>query len=81
MSNIKITNIKITDTNDSTCTLTRTCPFCGKEHSITVDTIALADGTKKRNEGALIQHAYPSFSADEREFLNTGICPKCWDSL
>lgn len=73
--------IKITPATSTTCTLTRTCPFCGKEHSITVDQNALTEGMQKYKEGALIQNAFPTFSADEREFLTTGICPTCWDSL
>ena len=31
--------------------------------------------------GMRMQDAFPSFTADEREFIMTGICPTCWDSM
>lgn len=61
--------------------LTRTCPFCGKEHSITVNKLEYLDGTAAVYQGALIQRAFPNFSPDEREFIKTGICPTCWDNM
>ena len=33
------------------------------------------------NAGALIQNAFPELSADEREFVKTGITPKEWDAM
>ena len=32
-------------------------------------------------EGMLLQDAFPNLSADEREFIKTGITPKEWDGL
>jgi len=32
-------------------------------------------------EGALIQDAFPDLSADDREFIMTGIVPEEWDKL
>jgi len=32
-------------------------------------------------QGALLQNAFPNLSADEREFLKTGITSEEWDSL
>ena len=34
-----------------------------------------------RKEGMLIQDAYPTLSADEREFLLSGATPEEWDAL
>ena len=31
--------------------------------------------------GQLIQHAFPELSADQREFLMTGITPEKWDVM
>lgn len=52
----------------------RECPFCGKYHEVMVnetDFIAWQDGE-------LVQNALPYLSANEREILVSGICPKCW---
>lgn len=62
-------------------TLTRKCPFCGKEHSVTVKQEPLLLGMNALSAGALVQDAFPSFNADEREFILTGICPECWDNM
>ena len=32
-------------------------------------------------QGALLQNAFPNLSADEREFLKTGITSEEWESL
>lgn len=32
-------------------------------------------------QGALLQDAFPHLSADDREFIKTGITPEEWDSL
>ena len=29
----------------------------------------------------LIQEAFPTLDADQRELLISGICPKCWDEM
>lgn len=31
--------------------------------------------------GKLIQHAFPSLTADEREFILTGMTPEEWDAM
>lgn len=61
--------------------LTRKCPFCGKEHSITVEATALKQGLTDIQHGELIQNALPTFSASEREFLMSGICDMCFDTM
>lgn len=51
-----------------------TCPFCGETHEIGVNEFDYWDW----QDGALVQNAFPYLSADEREMLISGICPKCW---
>lgn len=35
----------------------------------------------KGQEGINIQDALPHVSAEERELLISGVCPKCWDAM
>lgn len=51
-----------------------TCPFCGKTTTVQV---RLADYNAWW-DGKHVQDAFPYLSADEREMLISGICPKCW---
>ena len=53
------------------------CPMCGKIYSVNVNDVDFQNW----QEGALIQKAFPYLSADEREILITGTCPKCWNSM
>ena len=53
--------------------VTRKSPFSGKSNTINIDvTQAQLEAYKG---GALIQSAFPHLSADEREFIMTGITP------
>lgn len=58
-------------------TILTVCPFCGTENEIKVN---MVDYWEWVNEGKLVQNAFPYLSADEREMLISGICPKCWES-
>ena len=42
---------------------------------------ASEEGLNKWQQGALIQHALPELTEDEREMLLSGICPTCWDKI
>ena len=55
----------------------RTCPFTGKTNTmeIAVTEAQLADW----RGGNMIQRAMPNVSADEREFIMSGITPAMWD--
>ena len=75
---VNLNGITSTPTVDGKVTFTRSCPFCGKQHSIAVKQDDFAAGARALCHGALVQDAFPSFSADEREMLITGICSKCW---
>lgn len=51
------------------------CPFCGHVNEIPVNEMDYWYW----QDGALVQNAFPYLSADEREALISGICPKCWE--
>ena len=56
-------------------TIITKCPWCGEEHEVEVpfeDYLAWQSGES-------IQVAMPQLSADEREMLISGVCPKCWE--
>jgi len=59
--------------------ITRNSPFTGTTISMNIDiTQAQLDAWQA---GALIQDAMPNISADEREFIMTGITAEEWDEL
>ena len=62
-------------------TLTRICPFCRKHHEMDLPMNEYINGLKHYHEGALLQNAFPTFTASQREFIKTGICDDCWNSL
>ena len=55
-------------------TIESECPFCHDTNEIEV---RMGDFFKWQ-EGELAQNAFPYLSADEREMLISGVCPKCW---
>lgn len=52
------------------------CVFTGEEYQCSVP----LDGLKKWQDGTAIQQAMPNVSADDREFLISGISPAGWKS-
>lgn len=59
--------------------ITRNSPFTGTTITINIDvTQAQLDAWKS---GTLIQDAMPNLSADEREFIMTGITAEEWEEL
>lgn len=57
--------------------VTKTCPFCGRQHTISVPT----DDFIEWQCGELIQNAMPYLSAENREFLISGICRDCQEKI
>jgi len=60
------------------------CPFCGKKQQLNLKgdrAIAYKQGKIAYEAGYRMQDAFPSFTPDEREFILTGICPTCWESI
>lgn len=65
-------------------TLTTVCPWCGKERKLVLEGDKAAEYKRGRvayEAGYAIQAAFPSFTPSEREFILTGICDECWDSM
>lgn len=61
----------------SSVLITKTCPFCERNYQRAFN----FDGYCAWKNGALVQDAFPNETADAREFLITGICPECFDSM
>ena len=57
--------------------ITRVCPFCGKDYQVVV----FEEDYVRCLEGDLVQDCFPYLSATDREFLISGICPTCQDSI
>ncbi len=59
-------------------TIERESPFSGNKNRMTLDvTLAQIEAWKG---GELIQNAMPNLSADEREFIKTGITAEEWEN-
>ena len=56
----------------------RTSPFSGNTNVMEID--VTQEQLSSWESGVLIQNAMPNLSADEREFIMTGITPEEWDS-
>lgn len=61
----------------SSVLIIKTCPFCERRYRRAFPT----DGYYAWKKGALVQDAFPNEPADALEFLITGICPECFDSM
>lgn len=57
--------------------ITKVSPFTGLENTMEID--VPIDQLIAWRAGGLIQNVMPQLSADEREFMMTGLTPKCWD--
>jgi hypothetical protein len=57
----------------------RTCPFTFKKKSMAIS--VTQEQLDLWESGMLIQKAMPNLSADEREFIMTGITPDVWDTM
>lgn len=57
----------------------RRSPFSDKENELEIDVNEYQ--LKLWQTGTLIQIAMPHLSADERDFIMTGITPEEWDKL
>ena len=59
--------------------ITRRNPFTGEHHSM--DIAVTEQQLLNWQGGQMIQDAMPNLTADEREFIKTGILPHQWDEL
>tara|TARA_R100001244_G_scaffold97646_3_gene73064 strand:- start:1817 stop:2023 length:207 start_codon:yes stop_codon:yes gene_type:complete len=53
-------------------------PFTGQTNEMNIQVSAAQ--YQKWRAGALAQHAFPNISADEREFIMTGITKESWQN-
>ena len=63
--------------NHKEITIIISCPFCGHANEVEVNEEDYLDW----GDGVMVQTAFPYLSADEREMLISGICPKCWGKM
>lgn len=59
--------------------ITRTSTYSGIQRTIDID--VAQEQIDAWENGALIQDVMPHLSADDREFLKTGITPEEWDEM
>ena len=59
--------------------VTKKSAFTGKVHTRDIP-VKPEDYAKWQFDGVLIQKAMPYLSADDREFLMTGVTPEEWDA-
>jgi len=53
------------------------CIWCATPKTITLP----AEQLFEYRRGALVQNAFPEMSAEDREFIISGVCPACFDTL
>jgi len=59
--------------------ITKTSMLSGNTSSMNID--VSQDQIDLWQGGSLIQNVMPNLSADEREFIMTGVTPEEWDSM
>lgn len=57
------------------------CPYCGKEHPVYLTKEQSFRYRKYLDGKGHMQDLLPDLTAENRELLITGICPKCWKKL
>jgi hypothetical protein len=57
--------------------LNNTCIHCGEDNQITLDAVALANWRNRE----LIQNVFPNLNYNQRELIQTGIHPECFDAM
>jgi hypothetical protein len=63
--------------------ITRRSPFTGKIHQMEIP-MSVLEFSKREilwQTGMLIQDAFPTLDAGQREFIKTGITPEEWNAL
>jgi hypothetical protein len=64
-------------------TISRKCPFTGTINQmdipLTAEQYDMQIGAWQG--GTLIQNAFPTLTADQREFIKTGITPEQWERI
>jgi len=75
--------LTVADNGPASCTLTARSPFSGEINNIDIQMSAEAMRLNLAQwliHKRLIQNAFPTLNADEREFLLTGVTKEEWDT-
>ena len=59
--------------------ITRTNPLNGEVNTLNIE--VTDEQIQAYAAGALIQNAFPNLSADDREFIKTGITAESWEAM
>jgi len=59
--------------------ITRTSSITGKVHQMEIP--VTEEQMEAYNKGELLQRAFPNLTAEQREFIFSGITPEEWDSV
>ena len=59
--------------------ITRTNPLNGGVNTLNIE--VTDEQIQAYMDGALIQNAFPNLSADDREFIKTGITAESWEEM
>jgi hypothetical protein len=70
-------NFSSTDSIVKQVILNNTCIHCGEANQITLDAVALANWRNRE----LIQNVFPNLNYQQREIIQTGIHPECWEEM
>jgi hypothetical protein len=70
-------NFSSTDSIVEQVILNNTCIHCGEANQITLDAVALANWRNRE----LIQNVFPKLDYNQREIIQTGIHPECFDAM
>ena len=62
---------------DQTCIHTNKCLHCNQENLIVLDFESL----ESWNAGDFIQQAFSYLNVDQRELIQTGTHPECWNDM
>jgi hypothetical protein len=70
---------KLNKAKGSIMLITRTNPFNGEVNTLNIE--VTDEQIQAYMDGALIQNAFPNLSADDREFIKTGITAEYWEAM
>ena len=71
-------NFDFSNGSSDWCTHTNNCYHCGEVNEIKLD---FSDYMKFYTGEYFIQEIWPNLSAENRELIQTGIHPKCWNEM
>lgn len=81
MQATKITSILPLYGDECSVALTRFMDGAKMSRRISMSANAFVEALAAWHRGAMIQNAFPTLSADDREFLMTGITPEEWANI